>query len=94
MNRIKETVRVIGQPGRIPYRIVRSIIKGIFPLDFPMDSKAISNFIVKCRVYSRMLNNGENVEFIVNENIPGWITAVNENPITFISRAAAVSSEK
>ena len=58
MNRIKETVRVIGQPGRLPYRIVRSIIKGTFPLDFPMDSKAISNFIVKCRVYTQMMNDG------------------------------------
>ena len=65
MNRVKETICTLGQPGKVLYNGVRRIVKDLFPPDWAMDTKSIYNFLVKCRVYYQQMEAGNDLSLSV-----------------------------
>ena len=92
MYAIKEVIHLLGDRERIPYSLVRKMLKKYFPEDWVMDPVSICNFLVKCRYFKKEMEK-RNDCLSVNRNSPGWIQMENTDPDDFISKASRVASE-
>eukprot|EP00978_Attheya_sp_CCMP212_P046048 scaffold371682_cov47-Attheya_sp.AAC.1 len=50
--------RIFCEPGYVPYRFVCNQLKGHFPDTWIMDTKTITNFLVKCRLHKKEILEG------------------------------------
>ena len=92
MNALKHIVQLLGDNERIPYSLVRKIIKPYFPSDWNMDSSVICNFLLKCRVFKKYMEE-RNDNIVASPNVPGWIQMANTDPADFVSKASRVAAQ-
>ena len=92
MNALKEVIRILGEKERFSYRFVRSVIRQYLPGDWNMDSIAICNFLVKCRLFKQEMET-RNDRMTINSELPGWIQMANTDPVDFVSNASRVAAE-
>eukprot|EP00978_Attheya_sp_CCMP212_P003993 scaffold8495_cov37-Attheya_sp.AAC.1 len=84
MRRMRYCCRIFCEPGYVPYRFVRNQHKGLFPDTWIMDTKKITNFLVKCRLHKKEILEGCAVT--IDENEPGWMKVVGADNSDHISR--------
>jgi len=92
MNALKDVINLLGEKERLPYRFVRKILKPYLPGDWNMDSVAICNFLVKCRIFKQEMEK-RNDRLIIEKELPGWIQMANTDPVDFVSKASRVAAE-
>ena len=92
MNALKERVLLLGDRERVPYSLVRKLLKPFFPDDWVMDSASICNFLVKCRYFKQELER-RNDTLSISKDVPGWIQMANTDPADFVSKASRYASE-
>eukprot|EP00978_Attheya_sp_CCMP212_P036730 scaffold168727_cov36-Attheya_sp.AAC.1 len=71
------------EPGYVPYRFVRNQLKGFSPDTWIMDTKTITNFLVKCRLHKKEILEGCAVT--IDEDEPGWMKVVGADNSDHIS---------
>ena len=79
MNALKEVINLLGEKERLPHHFVRKILKPYLPGDWNMDSVAICNFLVKCRIFKQEMET-RNDRMIIEKELPGWIQMTNTDP--------------
>ena len=92
MNALKDVINLLGEKERLPYRFVRKILKPYLPGDWNMDSVAICNFLVKCRIFKQEMET-RNDRVIIEKELPGWIQMANTDPVDFVSKASRVAAD-
>jgi hypothetical protein len=91
MRRMRNCCRIFCESGHIPYRHVRNQLKGLFPDTWIMDTKTITNFLVKCRLHKKEILEG--CAFTIDENEPGWMKVVGADNSDHISRATRIAAD-
>jgi hypothetical protein len=91
MRKLHDCCKNLGEHGSLPYSFIRSQLKGVFPEDWVMDSHAITNFVVKCRLHKKEIADGANLH--IDKDHPGWITVEGADNTDYVSRATRIAAD-
>ena len=76
--------KILCEHGAIPYFYVQSQLKGVLTKNWVMDTKSITNLLVKFWLHKKSIASGTNLLFYKDQ--PFWITILIADNTDYVSR--------